>query len=249
SPYTTLFRSEPQHRPVRGTHPVLTGRGGSQVLGRHDVQSPTPADYPRHVPRRVVVLISGGGSNLAALLEATRDPGYGVEVVAVGADRPSAGGLAIAADARIPTVVERLSDHPDRESWDRALTDAVAAAEPDLVVSAGFLKLCGHHFLERFGGRYINTHNSLLPAFAGINGPRDALEYGVKLAGATLFVVDDGVDTGAIIAQVAVPVHDDDTVETLTERIKVAERAQLVEQVGRLARLPWRVEGRRVVVG
>lgn len=200
------------------------------------------------MPTRVVVLISGGGSNLAALLDASRDPDYGVEVVAVGADRPSAGGLALAEQAGVPTFVERLGDHPDRESWDRALTAAVAAAEPDLVVSAGFLKLCGHHFLARFGGRYVNTHNSLLPAFAGINGPRDALEYGVKIAGATLFVVDEGVDTGAIVAQVAVPVHDDDTVETLTERIKVAERAQLVEQVGRLARRPWRVEGRRVVV-
>lgn len=201
------------------------------------------------MPTRVVVLISGGGSNLAALLAASQDPAYGVEIVAVGADRTTAGGLTLAAEAGVPTFVERVGDHADRESWDRALTAAVAAAEPDLVVSAGFLKLCGPHFLRRFGGRYINTHNSLLPAFAGMNGPRDALEYGVKLAGATLFVVDEGVDTGAIIAQVAVPVADDDTLETLTERIKVAERAQLVEQVGRLAREGWRVEGRRVVVG
>ncbi|HLS73980.1 MAG TPA: phosphoribosylglycinamide formyltransferase [Actinomycetaceae bacterium] len=201
------------------------------------------------MPTRVVVLISGGGSNLAALLAASQDPAYGVEIVAVGADRTTAGGLTLAAEAGVHTFVERVGDHADRESWDRALTAAVAAAEPDLVVSAGFLKLCGPHFLRRFGGRYINTHNSLLPAFAGMNGPRDALEYGVKLAGATLFVVDEGVDTGAIIAQVAVPVADDDTLETLTERIKVAERAQLVEQVGRLAREGWRVEGRRVVVG
>ncbi|MEE6280693.1 phosphoribosylglycinamide formyltransferase [Georgenia sp. MJ170] len=198
-------------------------------------------------PCRVVVLISGGGSNLAALLDASADPGYGVQIAAVGADRPSAAGLELARQAGIDTFVARVGDHPDRDAWDRALTDAVAAAEPDLVVSAGFLKLCGPRFLERFGGRYVNTHNSLLPAFAGINGPRDALEYGVKIAGATLFVVDEGVDTGAIIAQVAVPVHDDDTVETLTERIKVAERVQLVDQVGRLARDPWRVEGRRVV--
>ncbi|MEE6288127.1 phosphoribosylglycinamide formyltransferase [Georgenia sp. MJ173] len=198
-------------------------------------------------PCRVVVLISGGGSNLAAILAASADPDYGVQIVAVGADRPSAAGLELARQAGIATFVARVGDHPDRDAWDRALTDAVAAAEPDLVVSAGFLKLCGPRFLERFGGRYVNTHNSLLPAFAGINGPRDALEYGVKIAGATLFVVDEGVDTGAIIAQVAVPVHDDDTVETLTERIKVAERVQLVDQVGRLARDPWRVEGRRVV--
>nr|WP_200837627.1 phosphoribosylglycinamide formyltransferase [Ruania rhizosphaerae] len=199
--------------------------------------------------QRLVVLISGGGSNLAALLEATRDPGYGAQVVAVGADRPSAAGLDLAREAGIPTFVERVGDHPDREAWDAALTAAVGEHEPDLVISAGFLKLVGEGFLDQFGGRYLNTHNSLLPAFPGIHGPREALEYGVKIAGATLFVVDAGVDTGVIIAQTAVPVHDDDTEDTLTERIKVAERAQLVDSVGRLAREGWRVEGRRVIIG
>ncbi|QOR71712.1 phosphoribosylglycinamide formyltransferase [Ruania alkalisoli] len=199
--------------------------------------------------QRLVVLISGGGSNLAALLEATRDPGYGAQVVAVGADRPSAAGLDLAREAGIPTFVERVGDHPDREAWDAALTAAVGKHEPDLVISAGFLKLAGERFLNQFGGRYLNTHNSLLPAFPGIHGPREALEYGVKIAGATLFVVDAGVDTGVIIAQVAVPVLDDDTEDTLTERIKVAERAQLVDSVGRLAREGWRVEGRRVIIG
>ncbi|UFU05636.1 phosphoribosylglycinamide formyltransferase [Ruania halotolerans] len=198
---------------------------------------------------RLVVLISGGGSNLAALLEATRDPAYGAQVVAVGADRPSAAGLDLAREAGIPTFVERVGDHTDRDAWDAALTAAVDGHEPDLVISAGFLKLVGDRFLAAFGGRYLNTHNSLLPAFPGIHGPRDALEYGVKVAGATLFVVDAGIDTGVIIAQVAVPVLDDDTEDTLTERIKAAERVQLVEQVGRLAREGWRVEGRRVIVG
>lgn len=197
---------------------------------------------------RVVVLVSGGGSNLAALTAATRDPGYGVEVVAVGADR-DCDGLAIAAEAGIPTFVERLKEHPDREAWDRALTTQVAAHRPDLVVSAGFLKLAGDAFLAAFGGRYLNTHNTLLPAFPGIHGPRDALAYGVKITGATLFVVDAGVDTGVIVAQVAVPVLDDDDVDTLTERIKVAERDQLVDWTGRLARDGFRVEGRRVVLG
>ncbi|MEE6274229.1 phosphoribosylglycinamide formyltransferase [Georgenia wangjunii] len=198
---------------------------------------------------RVVVLVSGGGSNLAALLQAATDPAYGVEVVAVGADRAGTGGVEMAAAAGIPTFIERVGDHPDRAAWDAALTAAVAAHRPDLVVSAGFLKICGPAFLERFAGRYVNTHNSLLPAFPGIHGPRDALAYGVRLAGATLFVVDAGTDTGPIIAQVAVPVEDDDTEETLTERIKVAERAQLVEHVGRLAREGWRIEGRRVRLG
>ncbi|GAA1652955.1 phosphoribosylglycinamide formyltransferase [Georgenia ruanii] len=204
---------------------------------------------PTPRPARLVVLVSGGGSNLAALLEATRDPGYGAQVIAVGADREGTGGVDLAKAAGLATFVERLGDHASREEWDAALTAQVAAHEPDLVVSAGFLKLCGPRFLERFGGRYINTHNALLPAFPGIHGPRDALAYGVRLAGATLFFVDAGVDTGAIVAQVAVPVLDDDDVATLTERIKVAERAQLVEQVGRLAREGWRIEGRRVMVG
>jgi phosphoribosylglycinamide formyltransferase-1 len=117
------------------------------------------------------------------------------------------------------------------------------------VISAGFLKLVGKAFLAEFGGRYINTHNALLPSFPGIHGPRDALAYGVKITGATLFVVDEGVDTGQIIAQVAVPVLDDDTEETLTERIKEAERAQLVEYVGRMARNGWTISGRKVTVG
>lgn len=199
-------------------------------------------------PARVVVLISGGGSNLAALLAATQDPAYGAEIVAVVADR-DCDGLQLAAEAGIPSTVVRLKEHPTREAWDAALTAEVAAHAPDLVISAGFLKLVGAAFLDAFGGRYLNTHNALLPAFPGIHGPRDALEYGVKLAGATLFVVDAGVDTGAIVAQVAVPVLDDDDVDALTERIKVAERAQLVEWVGRLAREGYAVEGRRVVLG
>jgi phosphoribosylglycinamide formyltransferase-1 len=199
-------------------------------------------------PARVVVLISGGGSNLAALLAATRDPGYGVEVVAVGADR-DCDGLRLAADAGIPGFVARLKDYPSRDAWDEALTAQVVAHQPDLVISAGFLKLVGERFLTAFDGRYLNTHNALLPAFPGIHGPRDALEYGVKIAGATLFVVDAGVDTGAIVAQVAVPVLDSDDVDALTERIKIAEREQLVEWVGRLAREGFRVEGRRVVLG
>lgn len=198
---------------------------------------------------RVVVLVSGGGSNLAALLEAAADPGYGAEVVAVGADRPGTGGADIARLAGLPTFEVALGDFDSREDWDRELTAQVAAHAPDLVVSAGFLKLCGPVFLARFAGRYVNTHNALLPAFPGIHGPRDALSYGVRLAGATLFFVDAGVDTGPILAQVAVPVHEDDDEAILTERIKVAERAQLVACVGRLAREGWHIEGRRVRYG
>ena len=198
---------------------------------------------------RVVVLVSGGGSNLAALFDAAADPAYGVEIVAVGADRHGTGGVEMACARGLHTFVERVSDYDDRADWDAALTAACAEHEPDLVVSAGFLKICGPRFLAEFGGRYLNTHNSLLPSFAGIHGPADALAYGVKLAGATLFVVDEGVDTGVILAQVAVPVEDDDDVDTLTERIKVAERAQLVDVVGRMAREGWTIEGRRARIG
>lgn len=199
-------------------------------------------------PLRVVVLISGGGSNLAALLDACARPDYPVTVVAVGADRTSAGGLELAAAQHIPTFVVRVCDFPDRAGWDASLTEHVAAYAPDLVVSAGFLKLVGPAFLDRFTGRFLNTHNSLLPAFAGTHGPADALAYGVKIAGATLFVVDAGVDTGPIVAQVAVPVEPGDTVDTLTERIKVAERAQLVDAIGRMAREGWTISGRTVSI-
>ena len=198
-----------------------------------------------HLPLRVVVLVSGGGSNLAAVLAAGQDPDYRVEVVAVGADR-AAGGLALAAEADVPAFVVRVPDHPDREQWDVALTERVAAYRPDLVVSAGFLKLVGPRFLAAFPGRYLNTHNALLPSFPGLHGPADALRYGVKVTGATLFFVDAGVDTGPILAQVAVPVVDGDTEATLTERIKVAERRQLVDALGRLSRTGWTITGRKV---
>ncbi|MEV1288511.1 phosphoribosylglycinamide formyltransferase [Micromonospora sp. NPDC049679] len=197
---------------------------------------------------RIVVLISGSGSNLQALLDACADPAYGARVVAVGADRDGVAGLERAAAAGVPTFVDAVRSYPGRDDWDRALAAHVAEHEPDLVISAGFLKLVGTEFLAAFGDRYVNTHNALLPAFPGIHGPRDALAYGVKLAGATLFFVDAGVDTGPIIAQVAVPVLPDDTEETLTERIKEAERQQLVEYVGRLVREGWTITGRKVSI-
>ena len=195
---------------------------------------------------RLVVLVSGSGSNLQALLDACADPAYGAQVVAVGADREGIAGLDRATAAGVPTFVHKVKSYASRADWDRALTASVSEYKPDLVISAGFLKLVGDDFLEAFGDRYINTHNALLPAFPGIHGPRDALAYGVKIAGATLFFVDAGVDTGPIIAQVSVPVLDDDTEEALTERIKVAERAQLVEWVGRLVRDGWTIENRKV---
>lgn len=200
------------------------------------------------MPARLVVLVSGAGSNLAALLAACHQPGYGAQVVAVGADRPDTGGVAKARAAGVATFELAVADFASRADWDSALTDAVAEHRPDLVVSAGFRKLVGADFLAAFGGRLVNTHNALLPSFPGIHGPRDALRYGVKVTGATLFVADAGVDTGAIVDQVAVRVRDDDDEDTLTERIKVAERAMLVEQIGRMARAGFTIDGRQVTI-
>jgi phosphoribosylglycinamide formyltransferase-1 len=197
---------------------------------------------------RLAVLVSGSGTNLQALLDACAGRAYQAEVVVVAADRDSIEGLARAERAGVPTRVVRLQDFPQRSEWDAALTARLAEHRPDLVVSAGFLKLAGPRFLAEFGGRYVNTHNALLPAFPGIHGPRDALAYGVKVAGATLHFVDAGIDTGPIIAQTVVPVLDHDTEDTLTERIKVAERAQLVEYVGRMVREGWTVTGRKVTI-
>ncbi len=199
-------------------------------------------------PMQVVVLISGEGSNLAALLDACQGPDFPVTIVAVGADRRAAGGLELARAAGVPTFVEQLADHSDRAAWDRALTDRVTAYRPELVISAGFRKLVGPAFLAAFAGRLLNTHNALLPAFPGTHGPRDALAYGVKITGATIFMVDGGVDTGPIVAQVAVPVVDGDTEEVLTERIKTAERRQLVQTVQRMARQGWTISGRTVSI-
>ncbi len=199
-------------------------------------------------PRDVVVLVSGGGTNLQALLDAAADPAYGVRVAAVGADREDIEGLARARRAGIPTFVCAVADHATREDWDAALTEQVAAYDPCLVVLAGFMRLTGAAFLARFGGRTVNTHPALSPSFPGMHGPRDALAYGVKVTGATLFVVDAGVDTGPIVDQRAVPVADDDTVESLHERIKTAERQMLVDCVGRMVRDGFTVSQRKVTI-
>jgi phosphoribosylglycinamide formyltransferase-1 len=148
----------------------------------------------------------------------------------------------------VPTFVHRVADFPDRAAWDAALAKTVGSYEPDLVVLAGFMKLTGPEFLARFGGRTVNTHPALAPSFPGMHGPRDALAYGVKVTGCTLFLVDAGIDTGAVVAQAAVPVLDDDDEATLHERIKSVERQLLVGTVGRMAREGWTVTGRKVTI-
>ena len=196
-----------------------------------------------------MVLVSGSGTNLQALLDATADPAYGATVVAVGADRDGIEGLARAERAGVPTFVQRVKDYTDRAEWDRALAASVAEHQPDLVISAGFMKLVGTAFLAEFGGRFMNTHPALSPAFPGMHGPADALAYGVKVTGCTLFLVDEGVDTGPIVAQTAVSVAHDDTPESLHERIKVAERGLLVDTVGAMARHGFTIEDRKVHLG
>jgi len=198
---------------------------------------------------RLVVLVSGAGTNLQALLDACAREPYGATVVAVGADRTGIEGLARAERAGIPVFAHRVEDFASRAGWNSALTRSCASHRPDLVISAGFMKLVGQEFLARFAGRFINTHPSLLPAFAGMHGVADALAYGVKVTGCTVFLVDAGTDTGPVIAQAPVEVREDDDVTTLHERIKVAERALLVDTVGRMVRDGWSVRGRKVKVG
>ena len=196
---------------------------------------------------RLVVLVSGEGTNLQALIDACADPGYGAEIAAVGADRDNIGALTRAAANDIPTFVLKVRDFASRAEWDQALADECAKYEPDLVVSAGFMKLVGTAFLDVFTGRILNTHPALLPSFPGMHGARDALEYGVKVTGCTVFLVDEGVDSGPVLAQAAVDVHDDDDEASLHERIKVAERRLLVDTVGRMAREGWTLETPRKV--
>ena len=195
-----------------------------------------------------MVLVSGSGTNLQALIDATADPAYGVRIAAVGADRDDIEALDRARRAQIPTFVCRVADFATRAEWDAALLTRVSAYSPRLVVLAGFMKLTGEAFLGQFGGRTVNTHPALSPSFPGTQAPRDALDYGVKVTGCTLFVVDSGVDTGPVVAQSAVSVHDGDTVQSLHERIKTAERRMLVDHVGRMVRDGFTVTERKVTI-
>lgn len=182
---------------------------------------------------RLAVLLSGTGSLCAALLAATDDPAYPAEVVVVGSDR-AAEGLAHARRRGLPTFTCGVADHPDRAAWDRTLTAELRAFEPDLVVSAGFMKLVGPAMLGAFGGRLINTHPALLPAFPGAHAVRDALAAGVAVTGATVHVVDAGIDTGPVLAQRQVAVLPGDDEARLHERIKTVERELLVQTVAEI---------------
>ena len=194
----------------------------------------------------IVVLVSGSGTNLQALIDAAANPSYGVRILAVGADRHGIAGLERAEHAGIPTFVCPVGDFADRADWDAALAKEIGAYEPSLVVSAGFMKILGPAVLGRF--TVVNTHPALLPAFPGAHAVRDAIAYGAKVTGCTVHVVDAGVDTGPVIAQTAVEVRDDDTEESLHERIKTVERHLLVDVVGRAAREGVTVTDRKATI-
>ena len=206
-----------------------------------------PLRVPPSAPARLVVLASGTGSLLESLLEAAVDK-YPGRIVAVGADRDCRA-LEIAAAASLPTYTARLGDYADRDAWDAAMTEATAAHEPDLIVSAGFMKILGPQFLSRFMGRIVNTHPALLPAFPGAHAVPEALAYGVKVTGCSVHLVDAGTDTGPILAQQPVPVLDDDDEATLHERIKVVERRLLVDVLEALATRGVTWTGRKATIG
>jgi phosphoribosylglycinamide formyltransferase-1 len=186
------------------------------------------------VAARLVVLASGAGTTLQAILDASRSADFGAEVVAVGADRPEIGALGRAAAAGVETFVVPFAAYTDRTAWNRAFEAALAERHPDLVVMAGFMRLFDAQLVGRFP--MINTHPALLPSFpgVGIRAVRAALTKGVKLTGATVHRVDAGIDTGLILAQVAVPVLPGDDEHTLFERIKAAEKPLYVETIRKL---------------
>lgn len=183
---------------------------------------------------QVVVLISGTGSNLRALLEATALPGSPARVVAVGADRDAAG-LAHAAEFGIPAFTVAWRDYDSREAWGEALAARLRPYAPDLIVLSGLMRLLPFAIVAEYAPRIINTHPAYLPEFPGAHGVRDALAAGVSESGASVIVVDEGVDSGPILAQERVPVRPGDTEETLHERIKPVERRLLIDVVQRVA--------------
>ena len=198
---------------------------------------------------RLVVLASGEGTLLQCLLDACQAGSLDADIVAVGSDRHGTRAVSRAEAAGITAFVCRVGDYAERADWDKALTEICAGYQPDLIISAGFMKLFGPAFLDEFSARCINSHPALLPSFPGMHGARDALAYGVKVTGCTVFLVDAGLDSGPVIAQQAVPVHDDDDEASLTERIKSAERVLLVNTVAAMLDQGWSVSGRTVRLG
>ena len=192
---------------------------------------------------RIVVLASGAGTLLQALL----DSEIRRLIVAVGSDQPEAPALARARAADVPTFVVPMTD--DREVWNRDVVEHLQTHEANLVVTAGFMRILGGPVIEAFENRIINSHPALLPSFPGAHAVRDAVESGVKVTGCTIHIINEGVDTGPIVAQCPVAVEDGDTVESLHERIKERERTLLVDVLDRIVREGVSVHGRTVEFG
>ncbi len=195
-----------------------------------------PVVNRRMVAMRIVVLVSGTGSNLQAVIDAVQAGELrNVDIAAVGADKEGTYGVQRSAEAGIETFVVNFKDYADRAEWNHALTQKCLSYAPDYVISSGFMRIVGEEFINAFDGTYINTHPALLPSFPGAHGVRDALAYGVKMTGCTVHIADAGVDTGPILRQEAVEILPDDTEQSLHERIKVVERRLLIATLQDLA--------------
>lgn len=194
---------------------------------------------------RLGVLISGRGSNLQAMLDAVRDGRLEADVAVVVSNRAAAEGLGRAAAAGVETLVLDHRASASRSDYDRVLVEALRERDVDLVCLAGFMRLLGPEFVDAFPNAVLNVHPSLLPAFPGLDAQRQALEHGVKVSGATVHVVTADLDAGPIVRQAAVPVHDDDTVESLSARILVEEHRIYIDAIRIVLEGRWRVVGRR----
>ncbi len=192
---------------------------------------------------RIAVLVSGNGTNLQALLD---DPFCGPRISLVLADRPGITALERAEARSLDTVVIEPGDFPDRSAFDEAVVDTLRQHGTDVVVTAGYMRLLGRAVLDVYGGRWLNTHPALLPSFPGMHGVRDAIAYGVKVTGVTVFLVDEGVDTGPIVLQEAIAVRDGDDWASLEERVLEVEHRLLPGAVRALVEDRLVVQGRRV---
>lgn len=195
------------------------------------------------------VLISGRGSNLQAIIDAIADGRLDARIALVISNRADAPGLERAAQAGIETRVMPVKAYADREAYDRALAAELEEQGVRLVCLAGFMRLLGAGFLDRFPNAVLNVHPSLLPAFPGMEAQRQALEHGVRISGATVHLVTTELDAGPIVMQAAVPVLDEDTVETLSARVLIAEHRIYPDAIARMLAPGWRIDGRRVVLG
>jgi phosphoribosylglycinamide formyltransferase-1 len=198
---------------------------------------------------RVAVLLSGKGSNFLALHAAMEAGQVPASIVLVLSDKRNAPGLEEAARRGIPSLALAPRDFPDRQAHEEALLQAVQAAEADWICLAGFMRLLGRRFVGAFPDRILNIHPSLLPAFPGLRAVEQAIDYGVRVSGCTVHLVDEGLDSGPIVLQRTVPVLGSDTADSLAQRILAEEHRAYAEALGRLITTPWRLEGRRLIFG